>query len=191
MNYGIGGLVLLAVQTASLLSTPARANTVVPSDWVIETQHCANSPSDTTIHSRGFALAYRQWRCVNSHVYTCDPIGTNADCSIAEYWTPIERDVDEVQQAEQRVQQTKDNYLRNAQSELAMRLMLTGTGYHGPEWRGKIRIHITSDGIIDHISVLEGIRNVAFFRQLQFQLSQVNFGAPPPGCDVMDAEVKP
>jgi len=135
MTYRMGGLigiVLWTAQTASLLSTPAQGETVIPNDWVIEARHCVNSSSDTAIHSRGFALAYRQWRCVNSHVYICDPIGTNADCSIAEYWTPIERDADEVRreqlrQSAVRTQQAKDAYLRNAHAVMAERLMFTGT----------------------------------------------------------------
>jgi hypothetical protein len=175
-------------------ATTAKAGTMVPNDWAVEAQHCSNSPSDTTVHSRGFALAYRQWGCVNGHVYVCDPVGTNADCSIAEYWTSIERDADEVQreqseQAAQQAQRVKDDYLSNARTMVGFHLNLVGTAYRGPEWSGKFRIHITPDGRIDSIRVLAGERNLSFLRQLQFQLSQINLGAPPPGCDVIDTGV--
>lgn len=184
--------VVLAMNISA--ATSAKAGTVVPNNWAVEAQHCNNSPSDTAVHSRGFALAYRQWRCANGHVYVCDPVGTNADCSIAEYWTSIERDADEVQreQSEQVAQQAKrvkDEYLSNARVMIGFHLNLVGTAYRGPAWSGKFRIHITPDGRIDSIKVLTGDRNLSFLRQLQFQLGQINLGAPPPGCDVIDTGV--
>jgi hypothetical protein len=133
------------------------------------------------------------WKCEGGKLYIAD----RNDFAPLPNWTKIippedaaEEAAQQAQQEARQAQQAKDEYLKSANVTIGFHLNLIGAAYKGPHGHVKFRVHITPQGRIDSIRVLEGDRNMAFLRQVQFQLGQISdLGQPPEGCDFIDTAV--